>query len=378
MWLTGWQREALGVACAVACTLAVPWTAFAGDTQHPPTPVIWPEPESCVITVDRSVEPVLHLDYEIPFEDTLKTGHEVEDSRTHQFLALCRQYPHGHPPPKYVSVADLERAIETENELELSADDPLATMETHPEWSDCFARINADDARLPITFESVEAGVDWDTTDVQPGVYQVVGYTWEPPRNLFVRAPFVVRVTDGDGDDPVAIAPLAIASQTLSGDESLPLMPCVDLGDQPADGLAIRGRWALADQANQPDAWSTFEQRPLTQAAGAPLTFAPPEAAHGLPVVLAADVVAADEQSLSPAAHGLRELIVIVPSSDDTDGGTDTGGDGPGPGQDDDATATGCRITGEAPPLPFLLALCALPLARLRRHPPQNTTEDLS
>lgn len=377
MGLNRWQRGALGVACAVVCTPALPWTALAGDTQHPPTPVLWPESETCVITVDRSVDPVLHLDYEIPFEDTLKTGHEVEDSRTHQFLALCRQYPHGHPPPRYVSVADLERAIETENELELSLDDPNATMETHPDWSDCFARINADDARRPITFESAEAGVDWDTTGVSPGVYQLVGYTWEPPRNLFVRSPFVVRVTDGAGDGPVAVAPLAIASQTLVGDESLDLAPCLDLADEPIEDLDLRGRWALADGADDPASWQTFELQPISEGAIPTLSFSPPEASHGLPIVLAADVVDADGEPRGPTAHGLRELIVIVPSDGvpDDDGGEP--GDDAGPGQNDDPEAGGCRIAGDPRPLPLLLALCALPVARLRRRPSCTTTEDL-
>lgn len=69
----------LGV-LAIASTLAT-------SELHPRTPVPWPDDTPCMTVVDRSQSAVLHLAYEIPFEDVDISEGEVADSRRNQFGA---------------------------------------------------------------------------------------------------------------------------------------------------------------------------------------------------------------------------------------------------------------------------------------------------
>jgi len=215
------------VALTTACVVGLASSpARAGNTVHPRTPVQWPE-GACMRTIDRSVDPIFHVDYEIPFEDTNLTSDELPDSRRHQFLALCRQYDRQTGLPTYVSEDDLARTIAADLADPAIDDEPDATLERTEAWDGCWQRINADDARLPITFATANSGIDWDTTSVEPGVYQLVGHTFEPPVNLWRLAPYVVRVTDGQDDDIGPAAVLPDVPQVVDHDAKVTLDPCV-------------------------------------------------------------------------------------------------------------------------------------------------------
>jgi hypothetical protein len=104
-------------------------------------------PSTARSRIDRSVDPVLHLPYGIPREDTAVTSDEVPDSRTHQFFAFCRRR---HPQdylPNWITWADVDAAVMT-GKVE-SSDDiaPRDVLESSTAWQGCWYRITEDDER---------------------------------------------------------------------------------------------------------------------------------------------------------------------------------------------------------------------------------------
>ena len=87
----------------------------------------------------------------------------------------------------------------------------------------------ADDQRRPITFAAAAEPVVWDTSGVAPGTWVIAGYTWEPPYNLWRRAPWVVRVFDDDSDPALMQPALTIGStpEVLVEDQEIDLDLCV-------------------------------------------------------------------------------------------------------------------------------------------------------
>ena len=306
---------------ALAGGLLTSERAAAGNSVHPRTPVLWPE-APCVRTVDRSLSPELEFSYEIPQEDTLLTPDELDDSRRHQFVALCRQYAAGRPPPLYVSTYDLERAIDSGFEdAELLAD-PEATLETSELWAGCWVRVTPDDARRPITFEAAAEPVVWDTSAVEAGTWLLLGYTWEPPYNIWRRAPWVVRVVDDPPlpDPPQAAATIADTVDGFDHDASIELELCVDA----VAGSTLTLEWA--NSKSDPLEWMSLEQVELGEQSTLSLPFVPPETSWGQTALLRAHV----EQALGPGyqAHGLAPVVIYAGSSGDGDGDGDGDSDG--------------------------------------------------
>ena len=177
----------------------------AGDSQHPRTPVEWSD-VTCMEFVDRSIEPNYALTYSIPYEDTDVTADEVEDSRTHQFFAICRQTYLQEDLPRWITMADIEETSSNYEDFVTPSDDDIFELAT--DWDGCWHRITEDSDRRPITEAMASQPVTWDTTTVPEGVYLLLGYTYEPPFNLWTpRAGGVVRVHDGG--DPAAGGPAA-------------------------------------------------------------------------------------------------------------------------------------------------------------------------
>lgn len=233
------SRQALRAAFAGLLGLSAwalaPARAQAGNELHVRTPVLWPG-ASCGQVVERggSEGAVVHLDYAIPAEDTLLTVDELDDSRTHQFVALCRDRPSTELLPEWITADDLARSLDAglldaaEAEAIISSQ---GILDAHPEWSSCARRITADDDRRPITFAAAEAGVDWALADVPVGVWRVAGYTFEPPLNLWSPRPGFIKIVD-DLDDPEQDLPaLALSSPELilEADGAFTLEGCADL-----------------------------------------------------------------------------------------------------------------------------------------------------
>jgi MYXO-CTERM domain-containing protein len=322
------DRAGLPWASAFLIALALSGPAHAGNSVHPRTPVLWPE-APCIASVDRSSNPVFEFGYAIPNEDTKLSEDELEDSRTHQFIGFCRQWPAGTSPPAYVSVADLQRAIDNEQEPDTTLlGDPEATLETSVEWADCWTRITPDDARRPITFAAAAEPVAWDTSSIEAGTWVIAGYTWEPPYNLWRRAPWVVRVFDDAGDPELQPAvTVGPTPELLYEDELLELELCV--AADPDATVAIA--WTTSE--DEPPNWHEGEPSAVGAASELSLPFMAPPEAWGYTLLLRARVESASGEY---ASYPLAPIIVAKP------GGVEDGSDS------DDSADSGETETGES------------------------------
>jgi MYXO-CTERM domain-containing protein len=352
------MRRALPFAGLLALALAGVGEAEAGNSVHPRTPVLWPD-APCIHTIDRSASSSFAFAYAIPHEDTQLTIDELDDSRTHPFFAFCRQWPAGSPPPNYVTLADLQRAIDKGNELDATKlDDPEATLETSPTWAGCWTRVTADDARRPITFAAAAEPVVWDASTVATGTWAIAGYTWEPPYNLWRRAPWVVRVIEGSetAEQLQPAAALGDAPELLSEDEptALPLCLAADAG------ASVRLAWASSDE--QPPQWHEGEAIPSEGGTMLALPFAAPPEAWGLTLILRARVEAAGGEYSS---YPLGSLVVIKPGGPDPsdESGSDTGESTAGESDESSSEGASEATLGEssegAPPAADSGAACA-------------------
>jgi len=230
-------RSALPIVLVVLGLVSVPSPADASNERHIRTPVIWnggggecraPELTTpCGTLHDRSQGASLHLPYVIPFEDTNVTTDEVADSRTHQFFAFCRPHHPADPLPVWISPNDVDAAAAV-GLVPAGSVPPEDVLDTSSSWDGCFFRINADDERRPITCEMADAGVDWDTSGLQAGVYSLEGFTHEPPMGLWVRRPGFVKVHDGDPDDVGPAAAITTGELVPYRNDTVMIEGCVD------------------------------------------------------------------------------------------------------------------------------------------------------
>src|SRR5690606_11236302 len=190
----------------LAIVLALPLAAEAGNSLHPRTPVDWSS-APCMTIIDRSQGATYPLVYGIPYEDTDVTPDEVDQSRTHQFFVFCRDHHREELNPSWITEADLADADAHGLGDASAVDAELEVLENVPEWADCWWRINSDEERRPITFESAAEPVPWDTSALPAGSYAVEGYTFEPWANEWWPHPGVFKIVDDP--DPAASGPAA-------------------------------------------------------------------------------------------------------------------------------------------------------------------------
>ncbi|HWB74693.1 MAG TPA: hypothetical protein VG755_07050 [Nannocystaceae bacterium] len=269
-------------ACVLAVGLTTAGTASASNGSKPRTPVVW-SADACATVVERATTPVLHLAYEVPFEDLgpLSTD-EVDDSRTHQFFAFARldyaAVGTAQRLPPWISDADIERAALVDPEVVPTDIDGYDVLEdtsrfTATEWT----RITADDARVPISQAQAAIGVDWDLGGLAPGPWSVWGYTWEPLLNLWAPRPGFVLVVDSlaerDAAGP-AIALLSDARDVVTG-EPFEVLGCADV----AVGSTVTIEWGTADGPIEPQWAALVVDEPITTGALAIAVALPEEAA---------------------------------------------------------------------------------------------------
>jgi hypothetical protein len=328
------NRSNSGPLAAALCGVAMfagPRSASAGNEAHLRTPVLWPS--ECGRVVDRSVDPVVRFDYAIPYEDTDTTTDELPDSRTHQFVALCRQRPFTELLPAWITRSDVERSVDAG----LLAVDEVTYREILDEttiWTDCFVRITGDDERRPITFAQAELGVDWDTSTVAVGVWSLAGYTFEPAFNLWRDRPGFVKIVD-DRDDPEQDLP-AIA---LLGDEQVV---------EPGQAIHFEACVDVLEPASIELEWAPFKPFLDWQ----PLDTITVDGDGALLIEPAAPIAAADSQMLVRArlvdALG-REFIAHAPVRVSVSACPEQGCSEPAPAPDDDDEARGCSTRPRAP-----------------------------
>lgn len=204
-------------AWALGLALAPCPGARASNGNKARVQVRWPSGLECIQTVDKAHTSTFHIAYDfngpddIPPVDSID---EVEDSRRHQFFAMCRHRHRQEILPRWISQHDFDRAQAFGYP---NLNPGLAgILDRSPDWGSCALRINSDDARRPITHALAQQGIPWGIASVPSGTYVINGYTWEPPENLWTQPsrPGVVRIWNSrsEGSPAPAAAFDAVAS----------------------------------------------------------------------------------------------------------------------------------------------------------------------
>lgn len=240
------------LAGAALISALAPALASAGDNGLPRTEMKH-QGEVCLTRVDRSVDPVVHLDYTIPSVDVCLTPHEPPDSRTHQFFAFCRDaLPHTIPP--WIDWVDVQTSIDADPNVpdEITSEQVL---EDSPTFDGCWWPILSAAERRPITCEAARPGVDWDTSGLAPGAYVVAGYTYMPWLNRWRSRRGVYRVHDGDLDAAPPAAAIFTPEVDVWNGQPIRLEACVDA----PPGSTWRLELAVAPDVPEPELdWMPF------------------------------------------------------------------------------------------------------------------------
>lgn len=384
-------------AAILATVVGLPTAAVAGNGVKPRISVDWTG-APCMMIVDRSTNSMLHLAYMVSQDDTELTTDEVEDSRTHQFFAVCQSRDPQSFLPRWITQADIDRAAAVGAAPDMV--DPEDLFETNTEWEGCWYRINADDDRRPITMEQAAMGVDWETSAVPAGTYVIEGYTWEPPLNIWSGHPGVVKVVD-DPDPSQSGPAIAIANteEILNKNEPVTIHGCVSA----MDGSTATAYWGRAEPEV---AWVEFIADEPVSGDGFAIDFLPPEELAGEAAMIRVDV---NDPMGRSYTHYMRELVIVLgtegPGSCMDDGGgfiggAGCGGSGTGEGGSEAGTnadgsggtgagsssgpvgqdggdgggpeGCGCRVEGSGAPIGAGLVLLGLAGLRRRRRVPQG------
>lgn len=404
--------------------------AEAANGLHPRTKVVWDDHGGCTVVI-RSQQSTVNLPYSLPDVNddgtldecdddptpsscgTSCMGNvcnpepgpdEVADSRLHQFFATCRQRPLNELLPNWISDADVQASAEIETCCEidmmtmtcLDGPDPdmepdmcplvdpatlgaSEVLETNDDWKECVLPINGPDGRVAITMANATAGVDWNTSDVAPGVYQIEGYTWEPPFNLWSTRPGFVKVVDAPEDaalyPAVAITDLDDADGSdgiIDGCEAITVSGCVDAGD----GAFLDVFWS-ASQPGEANAWHRIIENEPVMGSTFEIEWEPDTLPDGT-ILFRVDV---KHECGTYTSHALEVLDVLA--GDECDEGSvfqDGGDDGDEEFIDDqdnrdnqvcaaepDDGRCGCRGTDPRAGLPLLALLPLLWPRRSRR-----------
>jgi MYXO-CTERM domain-containing protein len=334
------NRRRLGGTILVLGVL-VPGLAHAGNGLNPRTPTLW-EDVPCMAVHDRSQGAIFHLPYAIPFENTELGDDEPPDSRTHQFFAFCRSRFPQNFLPNWVSQADVDEAIAYDLVMP-GVVAPSDILDLNEEWADCFFRINADDERLPITEASADAGVDWDTTGLPAGGYNLYGNTHEPVFNVWWPRPGVVKIHDGD---PTAVGPVGAVSTgelTPYRDQSVMAEGCVDA----LPGTTFSVSYALS--ATDPE-WTEYSADLEIDGDAFAFEFTPPALLHGESGMLRVDFT--DPMGRTYTAFQTDHILVIDadnPEGDCEDQGSFIGAPCNESGGQDESSSGGTSVGTASP-----------------------------
>lgn len=393
-------RRARGVLVAASAIslLSFGTGARAGNGDLPRTPMQH-QGERCLTVVDRSLDPVVRLNYTIPFTDTCVTADELPGSRTHQLLAFCHGDPVGLTLPHWHTraEADAAAAAKQATPIPVPASDVL---DDNPDYAGCWHPILRADERRAITCAAARPGVDWDTRDLPVGTYLVRGYTYEPPLNTWSPRRGLYKIVD-DASDPAASPPAAAIANVdtfLWKDQTMRVRLCVDAMDGATVSLAYSPNVAAPT-------WTDFITDLPIHSGEQDLDFLPPPALAGTFITLRAEIVDPKDRrfvafmqgevniQLTPDPAGTDEPVGVddnpeppydfcaenpnaddlpvcpeLPTSDSdtTDtANTNTSADDDSSGADDRA---GCACRSSASSAPAWLLL-AVPLLRRRRAP---------
>ena len=256
------QARAILAGLVVTGSMGLVPPALANNALTPRTPPVFKH-ESCLRIVDRSVDPVFHLDFAIPYEDAMLTADELPDSRRFQFFALCSDQAFGERLPNWAYMEDAERAYDAGIIPELP--EPGDVLELSPQYAEghddgpCALAMNGVDERIPITCEATEGALDWDTTDVPPGNYVIRGQTFEPEINMWEARRGVVQIVDAP-DQRFPVVSLMFPSRDGTRAYESDGYRVVGCMDGPPE-TTVRLSWATASGLGPgagEDAWTEF------------------------------------------------------------------------------------------------------------------------
>lgn len=270
------------IAVAAALLLA-PATTRAANGDLPRTPMIH-RGERCMTVVDRSVDPVVHLDWTIPSTDACLTADELPGSRTHQLVAFC----HGDPVERLLPHWHTRAEADAAAAVDLTDVDPVPAsdiLDEHPDYAGCWSPIFPADERRAIVCSAARPGADWDTADLPAGAYLVRGYTFEPPLNTWSPRHGIFKIVDGP--DPADAAPaVGFAADDdlyLWRNQPLAVRLCVDA--MPGSAVTL----AYAPSEAEPT-WTDFVVDEPVTGADMTLEFLPPDSVAGQRVTLRAEI----------------------------------------------------------------------------------------
>lgn len=372
----------------IALVVLTPHIASASNGAGQRTPPIYPL-AACIAQVDRSEDPVFHLDIGLPREDFMVTDDEPQDSRRLQFFLVCEDvHPELLDLPNWVTVAEAEDALARGSVEAMPPDDDI--LERREDLQDCVFPMNASEQRIPITCDATRSGLDFDTRDIPEGNYVVRGYTYEPPLNLWSARRGVVRVIDGPQAGPPT---LGLRTPSLDGVQIRSGSPFPIRGCMSGTTEAVL-QWASLIQLggdNDAAAWQTFAT--LTNPGSFEADFDPPADAVGQPLLIRG---VADPSTDAPwIDHAEGTLLVfgdgdssdepfgepveicgfydpaVEPEMPDTTGG-DSGGElteTDGGGQESDSAGCACTSARDGRPAGWLFLGLLVALRRRRRRP---------
>ncbi len=270
--------------------------AHAADGDLPRTPMIHLG-EQCLTVIDRSKDPVVHLDYTIPVTDVCLTNDEPSNSRTHQLIAFCRGTPPGPALPPWLTRAEAELLSDPAKPVPAKA-----VLDEHPDFAGCWHPVLAASERREITCAAARPGIDWDTTGLPAGVYLVRGYTFQPPDSTWSARHGLFKVVDDA--DPSASAPaVSIANRDtyLWLQQAVRLRLCVDA--MPGATVEL----AFAERAETPT-WQTIVSDLPVATGTVDYEFTPPETFSKTTLVIRATIT--DPLSRQTTAYMQGEIVV--------------------------------------------------------------------
>lgn len=238
------------------------WAGTAHAHPAAAEPPLFP-PGSCVTVVDKSAEPFVSLPYAVAFDDVEFTDGDIRlpDAKTHQFFALrgalvwstaavelvpfeASEGPEARLSlPLWISELDVQRAaaaIEGSGTMFTAGDvPPHDVLDTSTLVLGRALRIDADDARRPITIGAADGGAAWFVASVEPGLYSIATYIFSPPYNGWAARPGLVHVvrdaTDADSRPPSGVLePVAGVLRSFQGRR---VRACIDA----PPGSTVRG-----------------------------------------------------------------------------------------------------------------------------------------
>jgi len=178
----------------------------------------------CIV---RSEATALDFSWSIDEEETYPIpADEVVGGRRHQILAINRQSIL--ELPSWLSQADIDdtaAVIEGFGNVEAKY-----IWDQSPSWpSGSWLRVTPDAQRVEITHAAAEQGASFETSGISTGVYQLLGYTYDPPVNVTSRAEGLLKVVDTANEAGAPALFVHAAQQAVFTEgEHLRLAACID------------------------------------------------------------------------------------------------------------------------------------------------------